>query len=288
VHKVLFVVPGVGLKLYSFSLMMLVACFAALWLTAWRARRERIDPGVVTDLAIWLMGGGFIGARVFYLLQYPETIVHPWDVFKIWQGGIVYYGCIVGGLIGSLIYWARHPFPFWAMADAVAPALALGEALGRVGCLLNGCCFGVPCAHPWAIHFPSESLAWYQHVADGRILSSAAYSVAVHPTQVYSIVGGLLILGLLTAYYPRRRRDGEVMALLMLSYPVARFLFEALRGDERVFLAGLTMSQGISVVVFLGGLALWWQLSRLPAGRHADGATRSPTQELEPASLALR
>jgi phosphatidylglycerol:prolipoprotein diacylglycerol transferase len=272
VQKVLFVVPGVGLKLYSFSVMMLVACFAALWLTSWRARREKIDPSSVTDLAIWLMGGGFIGARVFYIVQQPETIEHLWDVFKIWQGGIVYYGCIVGGLIGSLIYWARHPFPFWAMADAVAPALALGEALGRVGCLLNGCCYGLPCRHPWAIQFPSESLAWFQHIADGTIIHSAAYSTPVHPTQIYSVIGGLLLLGLLSAYYPHRRRDGEVMALLMVTYPVARFVFESYRGDEPVYLAGLTMSQGISVIVFLGGLALWYRLARLPRLRHADGA----------------
>src|SRR3954452_11729965 len=157
--------------------MMLLACFAALWLTSWRARREKIDPDAVTDLAIWLMGGGFIGARVFYIVQQPETIASVWDVFKIWQGGIVYYGCIVGGLVGSLIYWARHPFPFRAMADAVAPALAIGAAIGRVGSLLSGCCYGAPCDWPWALRFPAGTLPWTRQVSAGLILPSAPASL---------------------------------------------------------------------------------------------------------------
>ncbi|MHC5544234.1 prolipoprotein diacylglyceryl transferase, partial [Singulisphaera rosea] len=125
-HKVLFVIPGLDHKIYGFGAMLLLGCFGALYLTAWRARRERIEPGVVFELAIWLMGGGFVGARLLYIAQHRESINHLWDIFKIWQGGIVFYGCIIGGLIGSVIYWYRHPFPFRAMADAVAPALALG------------------------------------------------------------------------------------------------------------------------------------------------------------------
>ena len=108
---------------------------AALGITFWRARREGIDPEAVAGLATWLISGGFIGARVMFLVQHPETVHHVGDVFKIWQGGIVFYGCIMGGLIGSLIYWARHRFPFAAMADAVAPALALGIGT-RAGRLL--------------------------------------------------------------------------------------------------------------------------------------------------------
>jgi phosphatidylglycerol:prolipoprotein diacylglycerol transferase len=269
-RRILFVVPGVGLPLYGFSVMLLLGCFGALYLTAWRARRERLAPQDVYDLALWLISGGFIGARVFFIVQHPETIQTVWDVFKFWQGGLVYYGCLVGGLIGSVLFWVRHPFPFRPMADAVAPSLALGSALGRVGCLFNGCCYGAPSHLPWAIRFPAGSLAWYHHVADGLIPASAPQSLAVHPAQVYAVIDGLVLLLLLSLYYPRRRRDGEVMALLMVTYPVTRFLIESLRGDEGPFVAGLTMSQAISVIVFLGGLAAWLGLSRLPAGRYAD------------------
>lgn len=281
-YRILFVVPGLNLTLHSFSVLVLLACFAALSLTSWRARREKLDPGVVSELAVWLLTGGIIGARLFYVVQHPESIQRFTDLFKIWQGGLVYYGCLIGGLIGSLLYWARHPFPFWPMADAVAPALAIGCAIGRVGCLLNGCCYGHPTDLPWAMRFPAQSIPWLRHVTDGLIPPYEPFSLAIHPTQIYAAIDGLVILAWLTAYFPRRRRDGEVMALLMVTYPITRFLIEGLRGDEGPFFAGLTMSQGISVLVFVGGLVTWSYLSRLPLGRYADSAAPIPSKARAP------
>ena len=222
-QRILFTIPGLGFSLHGFSLMMMLACFGALGITFWRARREGIDSEAVAGLATWLISGGFIGARVMFLVQHPETVHHASDVFKIWQGGIVFYGCILGGLIGSVIYWIRHPFPFLAMADAVAPALAVGTALGRVGCFLNGCCFGARSDLPLAVAFPAGSppgcgtSTWESSLPPppGRWRSI--------PTQLYAALDGLLLLGLLTWFYPRRRREGQVMALLMVAYPLLRF-----------------------------------------------------------------
>jgi phosphatidylglycerol:prolipoprotein diacylglycerol transferase len=102
----------------------------------------------------------------------------------------------------------------------------------------------------------------------------------VHPTQLYSALAGLAVLAVLTVYYPRRRRDGEVMALLMIAYPISRFLIEILRGDEAPFVAGLTISQTISVLLLPCGLVFWSYLSRLPAVRYADQASEPPRQGL--------
>jgi phosphatidylglycerol---prolipoprotein diacylglyceryl transferase len=270
--RVLLIIPGLGLKLHSFSLMLLLACFAAFHLAARRARRERLDPGTIDDLAVWLFTGGILGARVLFVLQNPGAI-HRWtDIVTIWRGGIVFYGCILGGLAGSLLYWARRPFPFRATADAVAPALALGIAVGRIGCFLNGCCYGDRCDRPWAVSFPAGTLPWVRHVQAGLIPPGSPRSLPVHPKQLYAALAGLALLGLLSAYYPRRRRDGEVMALLMISYPVTRFLIEFFRGDEGGLYAGLTISQYISIVLLACGLVAWHRLSRLPVGRHADTA----------------
>ena len=269
-RRFLFVVPGLEFPVPGFGLMFLLACFGGLWLTAWRARREKLDPKNVEDLAFWLMSGGFIGARAVYVALHPESIHSFWDLFKVWQGGIVFYGCIIGGLIGSALYWFRHPFPFRAMADAVAPSLALGLALGRVGCWLNGCCYGALSSLPWAVSFPMGSPAWARHVADDLIAPSARCSLAVHPTQLYSVLDGVLLLVLLSLFYPRRRRDGEVMALLMVAYSLTRFAVECLRGDEGGVLAGLTLSQLISVLILGAGLVFWRHLARLPVGRFAD------------------
>ena len=275
-RRILFEIPAAGVKLPAFGVMLLLGCLGALMLTAWRARREKLNPDAVYDLAVWLMGGGFLGARALYLAAHPESVRGLADVFKVWQGGIVFYGCILGGLIGSVLYWRRHPFPFLPMCDAVAPSLMLGSALGRVGCFLNGCCYGGASTLPWAVRFPAGSLPWARHVHEGRIPADALHSLAVHPAQLYSVLDALLILGLLTWFFPRRRRDGEVMALLMVTYPVTRFLVEALRNDEPAVFAGLTLSQAISVALFLGGLAFWAYLSRQPRGRYADGPTPAP------------
>ena len=133
---------------------------AAVWLSHRRSRREGLDPEVVSDLAAWLLFGGLIGARALFLIQNPGVIEGIADVFKFWQGGIIFYGCILGGLVGTgLFYLRRAAFPFLATADAVAPSLALGIALGRLGCFLNGCCYGDRCNLPWAVRFPTESLA---------------------------------------------------------------------------------------------------------------------------------
>ena len=271
-RQILFVIPGLNLPVHGFSIMLVAATFAALYLTAWRARREGIDPDHVYGLATWLLSGGFIGARALFVLQHPESIRSFADIFKVWQGGIVFYGCIIGGLIGSILYWFRRPFPFRAMADAVAPSLAIGIALGRVGCFLNGCCYGEACELPWAMAFPAGSLPWSHQVVHGLIAPSADHSLPVHPTQLYAALDGFVLLGLLSAFYPFRRRDGEVMALLMVCYPVSRFAIETLRDDEGVFLIGLTISQFISVVLFPCGVLVWAYLSRLPLGRYADQA----------------
>jgi phosphatidylglycerol:prolipoprotein diacylglycerol transferase len=273
-HRILFTIPAIGSRIHSFSAMMLLACFGALGLTFWRARRERIDPASVSGLAVWLITGGFIGARVMFLAMHPDTVRHPGDVFKIWQGGIVFYGSILGGLIGSVIYWIRSPFPFRAMADAVAPALALGTALGRLGCFLNGCCYGAVSTlpPPLAVQFPVGSIPWMHQVERGWIPLTAGWSAPVHPTQLYAALDGLMLLALLSWYFPRRRRDGDVMALLMVTYSVLRFLNESLRGDEPAVLMGLTVAQAISAALFLAGLLTWLYLARMPRVRHVDTA----------------
>ena len=286
-RKFLFELPALGIAVPSFGLALLLACVSALALAVWRARRERIDPDEVMGLAAWLMTGGFLGARALYVVAHPETIRGLADALRFWQGGIVYYGCLIGGLIGSILYWRQTRFPFRAMADVVAPTLALGSAIGRVGCFLNGCCYGAVCHAPWAVTFPAGSPPWARHVQAGLIPLDAVRSLPVHPAQLYAVADGLLLLALLTWYFPRRRRDGEVMALLMVTYPLTRSLIEALRDDEPHAYLGLTLSQAISVVVFVAGLATWAWLLRQPARRHADRAVHSGRQPVKPRGVVV-
>src|SRR5206468_3661124 len=111
-------------------------------------------------------------------------------------------GCIVGGAIAFELFRRRYPFPVRPMMDVIAPALALGIALGRLGCFLNGCCYGDVCHLPWAMTFPQGSSPWAHHVDLGLIPQAAARSLPIHPTQIYAAIDGLVLLLLLTAYYP--------------------------------------------------------------------------------------
>jgi phosphatidylglycerol:prolipoprotein diacylglycerol transferase len=247
--------------------MLFLAFLGSMNLAAWRARREKLDPEVIYDLSLWVFVGGLIGARLFYVIQYwGDKVRSIGDIFRIWEGGIVLYGSIMGGTAAFFLYRIFRPFPLRPFLDVVAPSLALGVALGRIGCLLNGCCYGDRCENlPWTISFPRSSPPWADQVAEGLLSSDALRSLPVHPTQLYSAIDGLILLMLLSAYYPLRRRDGEVMALLMVTYPITRFLIEYLRNDEGVFFLGLTISQNISIALFVAGLMYWLGLSRTPA-----------------------
>ena len=238
------------------------------------ARREKVDPNAVYELATWLFLGGVIGARAFFFVQHPEALHEPSDLFRTWQGGNVFYGCILGGLTGSILYWLRRPFPFLRMADAVAPAVAIGAALGRIGCFLNGCCHGAVCHLPWAVRFPAGSHAWARQVNDGLISTEARLSLPVHPTQLYSFLAGLVVLGLLLLYVRSARSPGKVMALLMIAYSVTRWPIEAMRSDEPVVFAGMTWSQNISAALIVGGVAIWF--GRRQPSRGDTQRTRIP------------
>lgn len=269
-RQVLFEVPGIGLKIFGYGMMLFLSFLVSMNLAARLAKREKLDKETIYDVALWIFAGGLIGARLFYVCQYWGTRVHHFsEIFRIWEGGIVLYGSGIGAAVGFLLYRLLRPFPVRPIMDTIAPAVALGIAIGRVGCFLNGCCFGDRCEMPWGVRFPGPrpgqpgSPPWADQVRSGAIAETASWSLPVHPTQLYSALDGLILMVLLLAYFPLRKRDGEVMALLLVTYPVSRFLIEWLRNDEGAFLGGLTISQNISLGLFAVGLAFWaWLRTR--------------------------
>ena len=144
------------------------------------------------------------------------------------------------------------------MCDAAAPAVAIGAAVGRIGCFLNGCCHGATCDLPWAVRFPTGSHAWVRQLNAGLVQPGDAFSLPVHPTQLYAGAAGLVVLA---ARWPTHGVASggrvEVMALLMILYPLTRWPIEAIRGDEPSIFLGMSWSQNISVVLLLAGLGLW-------------------------------
>jgi phosphatidylglycerol:prolipoprotein diacylglycerol transferase len=169
-----------GIPIYGFAAMLLLAFLICTWIGTRRAEKEGIRKEWLQDLIIWLFVGGILGARLTFLLAEDDP-GQPWttrlvsalaEFFKIWNGGLVLYGSIIGGLVGYilayLLRFRKLGLSTWKLADVVAPPLAVGLCLGRIGCFLNGCCYGaVACPDCWQVHFPLSGMPRFALVRDG-------------------------------------------------------------------------------------------------------------------------
>src|SRR5262245_46026364 len=177
--QVLWKIPILGgVPIYGFGMMLFLAFLACTWLAGRRAEREGIAKETVQDLAIWVFIGGLLGARITYLLNEPGPMT-AWQFVKklplIWEGGIVLYGSVVGGVAAYFLAWAlvyrKQGLRTLRFLDAVAPSVAVGLALGRVGCFLNGCCYGqvacADCAVVATAHFPLSAPSREELVHNG-------------------------------------------------------------------------------------------------------------------------
>jgi phosphatidylglycerol:prolipoprotein diacylglycerol transferase len=221
----------------SYGVMIALSFAIGIWLAVRRGRSRGVDPGRITDLSIVILIASIVGARILYILPYwDEFAAHPLRVFEIWRGGLTMYGGLAGAFLASALYMRAKRMPFWKVADIVSPSVALGLALTRLGCFLNGCCFGVPTSSGWGVRFPPHSAA-----------GSEFYGVPLHPTQLYDSLVGLGLFLLLLLLNGRLRRDGRLFLLLIGLYGVSRFFLDRIRYYE----SGSTVSIG-------GGAVFTW------------------------------
>lgn len=164
-----------GLPIRGYGMMLLLAVASGVGLAAWRARRMGIDPEIIYSLAFWMFVFGIAGARLFYIIEYWETFLRPtvretlFAMLNVTQGGLVVYGSMIGALAAGAIYLLRRNLPILATADLIAPSMVLGLAFGRIGCFLNGCCFGGVCDLPWAVQFPPHSPPYFRQHQLGQL-----------------------------------------------------------------------------------------------------------------------
>lgn len=282
-HPVLFRIPAfdllgrnVGpLTLHSYGVLLAVAFLAGLWLVSRQARRAGMDPGKVSDLAIYVLIAGLVGAKLMLVAvewkTYRET---GFELLTILQSGGVFYGGLLGALPVAWLFARRHALPGWATADVLAPGVALGQAVGRLGCYAAGCCHGRPAQVPWAVT--------YHDVYAARSVGTPL-DVPVHPSPIYESLACLLILGVLLWLAPRKRFHGQVVASYVLLYSAARFAIEFTRGDSsRGFVHfspsfALSTSQVIAIALAVLALALLPYLMK--TGRVPAAAGPAPAPE---------
>ncbi len=238
--------------------VLVASAFVVGLLVAMRlAARQGQDRNRIFDLAIYAALSGMAGAKVFYVFEeWSYFSAHPSEIFSMsmLQSGGAFYGGFLGALAVSAWYLRRHGMPFLKTADAVVPGVALGHAIGRLGCFTAGCCWGVPTKLAWGVTF-SDPYA--------ERMVGVPLGVPLHPTQIYEALAEAAIFLLLLAAWKRKSFDGQVLSLYLILYGVARFLIEFLRDHpEGLPLGGpLSASQWVAVLLVPAGVALWWSRS---------------------------
>jgi phosphatidylglycerol:prolipoprotein diacylglycerol transferase len=285
---------GKAIPIYGYGFMLFLGFFAAGWTGTRRAASAGIPADLVWDIALWLFFAGIAGCRLFYILEYPDRVFGGKQgmekliaIVNLPDGGLVLYGGVISGIIVYILYCRKKGLNAQKIADALVPSLFLGVAFGRIGCFLNGCCYGDRCELPWAVTFPVGSVPDMALVTRGYLAAEEVVNrISLHPTQIYSAIDGFILYLLTAGYFRMRPKPGAVTIVSLLCYPVTRFFIEYLRSDEPPVLVHVrtlifrgselfqvqtpfTISQWVSVGMFAGGVAYWWWWSRKPAATAA-------------------
>lgn len=249
-----------------YGIIIMLGVLAAAWISDLEARRRGENTEVVWDGLVWVVIGGIVGARIWHILTPPESMVdagittkfyltHPLDAIAIWNGGLGIPGAVIGGLLALYLYTRRRNVNFAVWADIVAPALALGQAIGRWGNFVNQELYGGPTNLPWAIYIaPQNRLPGYQDIA------------YYHPLFLYESLWDLANMGVLLwlgRHYQDRLKSGDLFLIYLIIYPVGRFFFEFIRLDpSRV--GGLDANQALmAIVALLSTAAFVWRHRRI-------------------------
>jgi len=298
----LFTVPGTSFTIYSYGLMLVIAALSAIQLGKFLARRFAIDPEFFVNLGIIALVSGVLGARISHIFENWNTYFGPegsgfLQAINLRTGGLTYYGGVLLGVPVCIAFGLWKKIPLRRGMDIAAPCLLVGLAIGRIGCLANGCCWGGVCDLPWAVQYPFGSPAFVDHVDTNEIalpaellapiewveanqrlrvpayelqlkqlptalqqVAHAQHSASVHPTQIYSTITAGLIAATLVAYLTLLPTPGTAFALMCIFEGAGRFLIEMMRVNKVILHIGnfpLTYSMTIGAGLFVLGFILF-------------------------------
>ena len=250
----------------SYGLWLAVGMLAALFAASRLAARDGLPRERIYDLGLWALVGGLLGSKV--LMFFVEENVHVLSLDFLRSGG-VYYGGLIGGFLAVAGFARLYKLPFWKVADAFAPALALGQAFGRQGCFAAGCCWGKPTDLFWGVHFSDAG-----HDYTGVPVYGPGGDVYLHPTQLIESFTMLAVFVVLVWLHRRKKFDGQILIAYGIIYSIFRFSIEFIRDDPRGDLFGLTSLTGLStsqiVSLLVAAVSIAFLIVRLRSPRETD------------------
>ena len=248
-HRTILDFGAVGIR--SYGVMLAIAFWVGIELSARIARKRGHDSLLIVDLGLVILLSSVVGSRLLYVLSHMDDFRGDfWGVFKVWEGGLTFYGGLVAAVLLGVLFLKRRKQPVAQITDILAPQIALGIAIARVGCFLNGCCFGKESTLPWACAFPPDSLA-----------GSVMPGLHLHPVQVYAVVANLIIAVILYKLLRKGLPAGSVFAWLLILYGGWRFVIDFWRYYEDQVLVGswglqASYNQLVSVILIIIGIGL--------------------------------
>lgn len=251
-HPVLFEIGG--WPVYSYGVLLAAAYLAGLQMAVVRARRAGLDPAKVMDFGIYLIIAALVGAKLMLVVvDFSYFRQNPRELMSLARAGGVFYGGLIAAVLVGIWLVRKYQLRIWTMGDLMAPGIALGHVIGRVGCLLAGCCYGRPTSMPWAVMFNDPAAA---------LNVGTPLAIPLHPTQLYDAGAELLILGVLLATERKGRKfEGRTFWAYLLLYAISRFIIEFFRGDDRGMAFNLlSTSQVVSAAIVPLSLLMLWRL----------------------------
>jgi phosphatidylglycerol---prolipoprotein diacylglyceryl transferase len=230
---------------YAYGSILALGFMMGGILVLWRARREGISLDRVVEIFCLTIFSALVGARgLDVLIQLPLYREDPFKVFRLWEGGLTFYGGFLLAVGAGIGYMRWYRLPVWKMADLFTPSVALGLFFARIGCFMAGCCYGKETLLPWGVTFTHPQ-------------SLARLGVPLHPTQLYEAAAGLSLFFFLIWIQKRKSYEGQIFWLFLLLYSVLRFLIEFFRDDPRGFLFGTFLSTSQAIGILLAILSLF-------------------------------
>ncbi|WP_457569877.1 prolipoprotein diacylglyceryl transferase [Desulfurobacterium sp.] len=240
-HPILFKIGP--FTVYTFGVMVAIGIICGYFILIKLGEKEGINTNDLSDLMVWTVISGFIGARIFFFLYNPQYLHPIWRIFYFWEGGLVWYGGFLFGFITALYLAKKKNIPIWKTADIAVIAGEVGLGFGRIGCTMAGCCYGKVCHSRFALVFRDPH-------------SAAPLNVPLYPTEPVSSAANFLIAGILYLLYKRRKAPGEIFGFYFIFYGIFRFLIEFWRATPKTYFGTLSNNQIMSIFMVILGIAL--------------------------------